>query len=122
MEWRIKISSKCSGLFIIFSSIINLRRWLRAAKHIHDFLSEQYMVLQRLMIHRDIKLRKKSENSLTEWDSNNIFLRHELEDINKQANKQTKQNKKRFCWFQFYLYKLCIIMCIGIAPLTILLN
>ena len=49
----------------------------------------------------------------------NICLWHESKDINK-----TKQNKKQtnkhyfrnFSWFQFNFYKLCMIMCIGIAP------
>ena len=59
-------------------------------------------------------------------NSNNIFLWHESEDINKQTNKQTKtkqnkQDKKQktlsyfqnFTWFQFYVCKLFMIMCIG---------
>ena len=29
---------------------------------------------------------------------------------------QKKGNFQNFSWFQFYVYKLCMIMCIGIAP------
>ena len=43
-------------------------------------------------------------------DSNNIFLWHESED------KQKKAYFQNFSWFNFYVYKLCMIMCIGIAP------
>ena len=43
-------------------------------------------------------------------DSNSIFLWHELKDINK------KGYFPNFRWFQFYIYKLCMIMCTGIAP------
>ena len=43
-------------------------------------------------------------------DSNNIFLWHESEDIYKKCYFQN------FSWFQFYTYKLCMIMCIGSAP------
>ena len=43
-------------------------------------------------------------------DSSNIFLRHESEDMNKKAYFEN------FFWFQFYIYKICMIMCIGIAP------
>ena len=39
----------------------------------------------------------------------NIFLWHESEDI--QLEKFHFQN---FSWFQFYVYKLCMIMCTGI--------
>ena len=53
-------------------------------------------------------------------DSNNIFLLHESEDINKRKTKQNKTKQKanfqNFSWFQFCIYKLCMIMCIGIAP------
>ena len=42
-------------------------------------------------------------------DSNNIFLWHESEDINEKAYFQN------FSWFQFYIFKLCMIMCF-IAP------
>ena len=42
-------------------------------------------------------------------DSNNIFLWHESEDINIKAYFQI------FSWFWFYVHKLCMIMCIGIA-------
>ena len=38
-------------------------------------------------------------------DSDNIFSWH-------KSNKGYFQN---FSWFQFYVYKLCMIMCIGIA-------
>ena len=27
-----------------------------------------------------------------------------------------KQVVQNFCWFQFYVYKFCMIMCTGIAP------
>ena len=43
-------------------------------------------------------------------DSNNIFLWHKAEDINKKGYFQ------HFSWFQFYVYKLCMITCIDIAP------
>ena len=39
-------------------------------------------------------------------DSNNIFLWHESEDINKKAYFQN------FSWFQFHIFKLFMIMCI----------
>ena len=42
-------------------------------------------------------------------DSNNIFLWHESEDVN-------KKDFQNFSWFQFYIYKLCMIMGIAIAP------
>ena len=43
-------------------------------------------------------------------DSNNIFLWHESEDINKKGNFQNKFQ------FQFYVYTWCMIMCIGTFP------
>ena len=37
-----------------------------------------------------------------------------------KKKKKKKKGKKvylqNFSWFQFYVYKLCMIMCIGIAP------
>ena len=45
-------------------------------------------------------------------DSKNIVLRHESEDINKKK----KGYFQNFSWFQFYVYKSCMIMCTGIAP------
>ena len=50
-------------------------------------------------------------------DSNNIYLWHESEDIN--THKSYFQN---FSLFQFQVYKLCMIMCIDIAPQTIVIN
>ena len=38
-------------------------------------------------------------------DFNNIILWHESEDINKKKNTYFQN----FSWFQFYIYKLCII-------------
>ena len=51
-------------------------------------------------------------------DSNNMFLWYESEDITPPPKKKNKnkQTKKCFSWFQFYVYKLCMIMCIDIAP------
>ena len=46
-------------------------------------------------------------------DSNNIFLWHKSEDINKKGYFQTLR------WFQFYIYKLCMIMCVCTAPYLI---
>ena len=43
-------------------------------------------------------------------DSNNIFLWHESEDVNRKGCFQI------FSWFQFYNYQLCMIKCIDIAP------
>ena len=44
-------------------------------------------------------------------DSNNIFLWHDSEDINKK-----KLYFQIFSWLPFYIYKLRMIMCIGNAP------
>ena len=44
-------------------------------------------------------------------DSNNIFLWHESEDINGK-----KAHFQNFSWFQFYAFKLCMIVCF-IAPI-----
>ena len=41
-----------------------------------------------------------------------IFLWYESEDIN-QKKKAYFQN---FSWFQFYVLKLCMIMCISLLP------
>ena len=41
--------------------------------------------------------------------SNNIFLWHESEKIKKAYF-------QNLSWFQVYVYKLCMIMCMGIAP------
>ena len=49
-------------------------------------------------------------------DSNSIFLLHESEDINKKAYFQN------LSWFQIYVYNLCMIVCIGIAPYTTVLD
>ena len=49
-------------------------------------------------------------------DSNNIFLWYESEDINKNAYFQN------FSWFQFYVFKLCMIMCVSLFPQTTVLN
>ena len=43
-------------------------------------------------------------------DSNNIFLWQQLEDNNEKGYFQN------FSSFQFFVYKLCMILCIGIAP------
>ena len=43
-------------------------------------------------------------------DSNNMILRHESEDINRKGYFQN------FSWFQFYVYKFCMIICIVIIP------
>ena len=43
-------------------------------------------------------------------DFNNIFLWNESEDIT------IKSLLSKFSWFQFYVYKLCMLMCIGITP------
>ena len=43
-------------------------------------------------------------------DSNKIFMWHESEDINKKGYFQN------FSWFQYHVYKLCMIMGIGTAP------
>ena len=45
-------------------------------------------------------------------DSYNIFLGHESKNIYKKR-KVILQN---FTWFQYFAYKLCVIMCICIAP------
>ena len=42
-----------------------------------------------------------------------FFLWHKSEDINKKKKKGNFQN---FSSFTFYVYKLCMIMCISIAP------
>ena len=44
-------------------------------------------------------------------DSNNIFLWHESEDINVKKNLFLN-----FSWFQFYILKLCMIMCVSLLP------
>ena len=49
-------------------------------------------------------------------DSNNIILWH-----NKSEDANTKGYFQNFIC-QFYIYKLFMIMCIGIAPQTIVLN
>ena len=43
-------------------------------------------------------------------DSNNIFLWQESEDRNKKAYIQN------FSWFQFYVFKLRMIMCVSLLP------
>ena len=42
-------------------------------------------------------------------DSNNIFSWHESEEIKKAYF-------QNLSWFQVYIYKLCMITCVGIAP------
>ena len=49
-------------------------------------------------------------------DSNNIFSCHESEDINKKAYFQN------FGWYQFQVFKLCMIMCVSLLPETTVLN
>ena len=44
-------------------------------------------------------------------DSNNIFLWNESEDINKK-----KPYFQNFSWFQFHVFKLCMIMCVSLLP------
>ena len=43
-------------------------------------------------------------------DSNNIFLWLESEDVNKKAYFQN------FSWFKFYVFKLCMVMCVSLLP------
>ena len=49
-------------------------------------------------------------------NSNNIFFWHESEDINKKAYIQN------FSWFQFCVFKLCMIMCVSLTTLTTVLH
>ena len=46
-------------------------------------------------------------------DSNNIILWHESEDVNKKKTPYFQN----FSWFQCYVFKLCMIMCV-IAPIA----
>ena len=49
-------------------------------------------------------------------DSNNIILRHEFQDISKKGS----FSKFRF---KFYVFKLCMIMCVGVFQQTsVMLN
>ena len=41
-------------------------------------------------------------------DSNNIFSYHESEDINKKSLFPK--------WYQFQVFKLCMIMCVSLLP------
>ena len=43
-------------------------------------------------------------------DSYNIFLWHESENIKEKTFFQN------FSWFQFYIFKLCMIMCVSLLP------
>ena len=46
-----------------------------------------------------------------------IFLWYESEDINKK-----QAYFQNFSWFQFYVLKLCMIMCVSLLTLTTVLN
>ena len=37
-------------------------------------------------------------------------------DMNQKILTKTTTYFQNFSWFQFYVYKLCMIVCIGIAP------
>ena len=60
-------------------------------------------------------------------DSNNIFLWHELEDINKKKKKKKKKVISKISvdsnfTFASYAWLYALIICISITPLTTVLN
>ena len=48
-------------------------------------------------------------------DSNNIFLWYDSKDMNQKILTK-KAYLQNFCWFQFYVFKLGMIMCVSLLP------
>ena len=78
--------------------------WTDSNAHVSVLPNIKYAVTS--YIHSQSKIKFKRIFS----DSNNNFLWHESEDVNKENT-----YFQTFSWFQFYIYKLCMILCIGIA-------